>query len=264
MNNLFKLENVVAVVYALVFGAALFALFFLRVSDRLAMPVAVGLFGILGFVIYLRPAQRISQRYSALFVALNALLVILFFIPGLTFSVCLPLPLLIVFMLLIRRERSTAMEQWLKTKNFSPVANPPAEILEKLGPDRNWRCFANSFHPPGSREVPYLAWFGFLRTNITTMVNGAPVQTVGLISQVAVSFFPGTVGENFKQMIESRAADRQSFWKNLRPSSAQLYPYQVERFPDGSFAAAWSIEHIPLLLDEKWHELESLLAASDS
>jgi hypothetical protein len=259
MKSLLKIEYLLIAFYLLLILAAALALFYFRVNDRLAMPVFIGLFSVAPFVIYFPAANRISPRVCKIFLVLFAVLSVLFFVPALNFSICLPIPLLIVFMFIIKRERRIGYENWLKTNKFSPVPTVSGELLDALGREKNWSCYANSFFPANGREVPFLMWFGYHSTSVTTYVNNVPTRTTALVPHVAMSFFPGTVSENFKQTLEALDVERQSFLDKLLPGHDMKYPYKTTRLADGTFIAAWSILHVPSILDEKMSEIKSLL-----
>lgn len=223
------------------------------------VPVFIGLLCLAPFVIFFGAAHRISPLWSKIFLAIFGFVTILFFIPALKFSYCLPIPLSIVFLLLINRERRVGFERWLKTNKFSPVPNPPPNILQTLGEDKYWKCFANSFFPANSREVPYLIWFGTSFTPATTMINGIRREIKVQVSHTAISFFPQTVSETFKQNLEFANLANKSFFQKLRPENQEDSPYLTTTLADGTFVCAWSTLHIASILDEKLRHVKSLL-----
>ncbi len=262
MKKFLKIEYFLAVIYIVIMSAVCVAAFGFGLAENITVPVFIGLFGVAPFVFFFGAAHRIAPRLSKIFLAIFGFVTILFFIPALKFSFCLPIPLLIVFMFLINRERRLGFERWLKTNKFSPVPNPPPNIFETLGKEKYWQCYANSFFPAAGREVPYLIWFGTSYTPSTIMVNGIAQQTKLQVSHTAISFFPQTVSEKFKAKIDASNAEKQSFWENLKPHSQKTHPYQTAHLPDGSFVAAWIILHVPSILDEKLSEVKSLLENS--
>lgn len=262
MRKLLKIENLIVIGYALLVGLVLLIYLNLRIKQSLMMPVFVGLFGILPFVIFFRSAYRISPFVSNIFLAIYALIIFCLFIPYLNYSFCLPIPLLIIFLFIIKRERRIGFENWLQKGKFSFVQSAPEDILQTLGREKNWSCYANSFFLKNDREVPYLIWFGITFTSSTTMVNGAATRTTAQNPHVALSFFPQTVGENFKQTIETSDISKQSFWEKLKPGNNEKHPYQTARMPDETFVAAWSILHIPGILDTKLADIKKLLENS--
>jgi hypothetical protein len=123
MTKLLKIENLLIVFYVLLFLAAGYILMNRVIEQKMAMPIFVGLFWIAPFVIFFRSANRISPFVSKIFLGIFALLAATLFIPFLKFSFCLPIPLLLVFMFIIKRERRVGFERWLKTNKFSFVCN---------------------------------------------------------------------------------------------------------------------------------------------
>lgn len=232
------------------------------IEQKMAMPIFVGLFGIAPFVIYFRAAKRISPLVSKIFLGIFALLAVCLFIPLLNFSFCLPIPLLLVFMFIIRRERRVGFERWIKTNKFSFVPNPPEDVLQSLGKEKNWQCYANSFFPAGGREVPYLIWFGMTFSTSTTVINGSAVPTRTQNPHVAASFFPNTVSENFKQNLESDNLANKSFFQKLSPKTQEQSPYLTKTLADGTFVCAWTTLHIASILDEKLSAIKTLLEKS--
>ncbi len=259
MKKLLKIEYLVAVFYIVVMTAACIALFGFRLDEKISVPVFIGLFCIAPFVIFFGAANRISSRLSKIFLAIFGFVTILLFIPAIKFSYCLPIPLLIVFMFLINRERRVGFERWLKTNKFSPVPHPPPDILQILGEEKYWQCYANSFFPAADREIPFLIWFGTSYTPTTIMINGAMRQTKLQVSHTAISFFPQTVSENFKQALESASLANKSFFKKLHPKNQEQSPYLIKNLADGTFVCAWTTLHVASILDEKLKAIMLLL-----
>jgi hypothetical protein len=262
MTKLLKIENLLLVFYVLILLVAGYILVNRSIEQKMAMPIFVGLLCIAPFVIFFRSAMRISPFVSKIFLGIFALLAAGLFIPFLNFTFCLPIPLLLVFMFIIKRERRVGFERWLKTNRFSFVPNPPEDILETLGREKNWQCYANSFYPAGGREVPYLIWFGMTFSTSTMVVNGSAVPTTTQNPHVALSFFPNTVGENFKQNLESANLANKSFFQKLSPKNQEQSPYLTKTLPDGTFVCAWTTLHIASILDEKLKGIKTLLEKS--
>jgi hypothetical protein len=262
MMKLLKIENLVIVFYLLMLFIAGFILFNRSVDQKTAMPIFIGLFCIAPFVIFFPSANRIAPRLCKIFLAIYALVIILLFIPYISFSFCLPIPLLIVFLFIVKRERRVGFERWLKTNKYSFVTDPPEDILETLGKEKNWQCYANSFFLANGREVPFLIWFGITFSTSTTVINGAAVPTTTQNPFLALSFFPQTVGENFKQALESSNLKNKSFLEKLSPKTQAQSPYLTVTLPDGTFVGAWSTLHIAGVLDERLNAIKSLLERS--
>ncbi|HVE59123.1 MAG TPA: hypothetical protein VNB22_20030 [Pyrinomonadaceae bacterium] len=261
MTKLLKIENLLIVFYLLILGVAGYILVNRTIEQKMAMPIFIGLFCISPFVIFFRSAMRISPFVSKIFLGIFALVAVCLFIPFLNFSFCLPIPLLIVFMFIIKRERRIGFERWLKTNKFSFVPNPPEDILELLGREKNWYCYANSFFPAGGREVPFLIWFGITFSTTRTVINGSSVPTTTQNPHVALSFFPNTVSENFKQNLESANIAHKSFFQILSPKIYEQSPYLTTTLPDGTFVCAWTTLHIASILDERLRAVKALLSS---
>lgn len=259
MTKLLKIENLLIVFYVVIIIAVCVALFWFRLDEKILVPVFIGLFCIAPFVIFFGAANRISSYWSKIFLVIFGFVTILLFIPSVKFSYCLPIPLLIIFMFIINRERRVGFERWLKTNKFSPVPRPPTDILQTLGEEKYWQCYANSFFPAGGREVPYLIWFGTSYTSSPIMVNGVMQQTKTQVSHTAISFFPQTVSETFKQHLESANLDNKTFFQKLSLKVQEQNPYLTNTLPDGTFVAAWTTLHIASILDEKLKAIKILL-----
>jgi hypothetical protein len=259
MTKLLRIENLLIAVYLVVLLIAAFILVNRVVDDRMSMPIMVGIFGIAPFVIFFRSANRISPRVSRIFLGLFGVVALFLFIPLLNFTFCLPIPLLIVFLFIIQRERRVGFERWLKANKYSFVQTPPEKILEPLGREKNWQCYANSFFFANGREIPFLIWFGATFSTSTTVINGAAVPTTTQTSHLALSFFPGTISENFKQTLESANIAKKSFLEKLSPKNQAESPYLMLRLPDETFVCAWTTLHVAGVLDERLNAVKSLL-----
>lgn len=205
----------------------------------------------LPFIIYFGSADSIAPKLSRLFLITHLLIIVLLFIT-VKFSYLLPIPAFIVFAYLVKRKYRIELDNWIKSGGFKKQKKLPKDILNKLGKDKNWKCFSNKFILKNGKEIPYLVWFGKQFEKMMTIRNGVMQPTAYEISYLAVSFSPQNINRSFQKIVEKLFIEKEMF-------RDEENFYLSQKFSDNSFAVAWMIEPFPDNLNEKLKEIEEIL-----
>jgi hypothetical protein len=129
------------------------------------------------------------------------------------------------------------------------LSNPPDAVLDKLGRNHAWRCYANSFHLADGRSIPYLLWEGGASTVTEAGRSTAPMKSrFGLI---AFSLRADDAGEEAIREMESQRLGRLGFWQRLKPANQRKRPCLAERLSDGTFVVEWQCPHIAPQVEER-------------
>ena len=253
--RLLKIENLVIVVYVVVF-----ALCFLLLdpNQRRTGDIFLGLLSLSIYVLSFRVWNRIAPRSSRIFLALHAAVVALLLIPtraSLAVGMILPVPLLFAAIYCAQRERGKALAEWLAANKFTHVPQISAALLEKLGDRNHWFCYANTMRLADGRQLPYVFLQGEMEGRTT--INGRPTKVREPL--IAFSFAQQDVGEAFVNELEAIEQDKLTWFQRLRPSNQSKCPYLVDRVSDGSFIVAWGNAHLVAVVEERLALLRRLL-----
>lgn len=240
----------IPVLILLLIGAFV-AFFFFGVSEKNAMPVLVGGFGILPFIILYRSANRIAPNLTTAFFILFLILFALLWTPvGKNGVFCLPIPLFIVLLFLVQRERRKGLQEWFVKHKFFGLNEKPKEILEMLGEEKNWGCSKTDLFV-NRKAFPVILWLGSKATTVHYHSGGTSHRSSAPDYYVAVSFEPNTVNESFMKEVEAANLSHLPFWKRFFHFNYGERPYMTARINDGSFVVAWMCLHVASTLDAR-------------
>lgn len=246
-------------VFIILLLVTLLAFFYFGMSEKSAMPVLIGGFGILPFMLFYRSANRIAPRLTAAFFLIFLILFALLWTPaGRNGVFCLPIPLFIVLLFLVQRERKKGLQEWFVKHNFVGLNKEPKEILQVLGEDKNWGCSKTDLFV-NRKPFPIILWLGS-KASSTTYHSGSTTQHSTTIDYyVAVSFEPNSVNENFMKEVEALNLSHLPLWKRIFHFNYGERPYMTARADDGSFVVAWMCLHVASTLDARLDWLKETL-----
>jgi hypothetical protein len=261
-----KINTVVMAIYGLSFPVAFFVGDTFGEADRFGnksqtiMPMLIGLFCLAPFVLLFGWMKRSAPSASRVLLAIHAVVLMLFLIPG-TVNYALPWPFLLFLGALYfsQREARRGYLAWLQAKAFVPVPNPPRSILDKLDRCHLWHCYANSLSLRDGRAIPYLLWEGIGTTTSMPTIGGSPIRISTKFGLIAFSLSAQQAGDLFIHKIEALGQAKLTFWQRLKPSNQARCPYLAKQLSDGTFVAGWMIPHIAAVLEERLQMLRELL-----
>ncbi|MEP6901424.1 MAG: hypothetical protein ABJA66_06710 [Actinomycetota bacterium] len=132
------------------------------------------------------------------------------------------------------------MSEFYKENSLYTTENAPPNVRESLGASDNLYCCRANLTLATGANIEFCWWEWYIKS--TTVVNNAP--TTSFDYRLAVSFAPGTVGDEFIQKA-IRWAD-----KSGREASQKVKdffvlntetPYRAEKLADGSLLICWQI-----------------------